>query len=68
MKWVDMPFSQMPPALASHRIAAALLAEPQVTIAKDPDLVRPQIDACVKYGALTKPVHPEELFAPQVRV
>lgn len=151
VKWVDMPFSEMPPALASHRIAAALLAEPQVTIAKDvarvyakaydaiaprfvisvwvstaqwaaenperarafarmiyrtaawanthraqtaevlvqntrlepalartmnritfaesadPDLVRPQIDACVKYGALTKPVHSEDLFAPQVR-
>jgi NitT/TauT family transport system substrate-binding protein len=150
VKWIDMPFSEMPPSLSGHRIAAALIAEPQVTIAKDvarvlanaydaiaprfvisvwvstaawasanpdrarafarmvyrgaawanthraqtaevlekstrldpalartmnritfaesadPELVRPQIDACLKYGALTKPVRAEELFAPEV--
>ena len=148
--WIDMPFSEMVPAMASHRIDAALVAEPQVTMAKDsanvlakaydaiaprfvisvwvttaawasanpdlarrfaamvyrtaswanshraqtgevlvkntrldpslvrtmnritfaesgdPALLKPQIDACLKYGAIAKPIAPEELFAAEV--
>lgn len=153
VRWIDMPFSEMPPALSANRIDAALVAEPQVTIARqagsarifskaydaiaprfvisvwvstaawaaanpqlarrfaamiyragawanghraqtadvlakqtrldptlartmnritfaesgDPALLRPQIDACLKYGALTKPVAAADLFAPEVR-
>jgi len=33
--FIEMPFPQMPAALASHRIDAALVAEPAVTEAKD---------------------------------
>jgi NitT/TauT family transport system substrate-binding protein len=33
-KFVDMPFAEMPQALATHRIDAALIAEPQATQAK----------------------------------
>jgi len=33
-KFIDMPFAEMPQALATHRIDAALVAEPQATAAK----------------------------------
>lgn len=32
--FIDMPFAEMPQALATHRIDAALIAEPQATTAK----------------------------------
>lgn len=149
--FIDMPFAEMPQALAAHRIDAALLAEPQATLAKqvarvfapvydaigtrflitawfstaawvsaNPDLARkfaamiyraaawanshhaqtaevlvsvtkldpaivramprvvfdesqdpaslkPHLDAALKYGLITKPVAPEDLFAPELR-
>lgn len=149
--FIDMPFAEMPQALATHRIDAALLAEPQATLAKkvarvfapvydaigtrflitawfstaawvtanpdlarkfaamiyrtaawanthhaktaevlvsvtklDPGIVRamprvvfdesqdpaslkPHLDAALKYGLITKPVAPEDLFAPELR-
>jgi NitT/TauT family transport system substrate-binding protein len=34
VKFIDMPFAEMPQALATHRIDAALIAEPQATEAK----------------------------------
>ena len=34
VRWTDMPFADMPFALASHRIDAALIAEPQASSAK----------------------------------
>ena len=34
VKFIDMPFAEMPQALATHRIDAALVAEPQATTAK----------------------------------
>lgn len=33
----------------------------------DPRLLRPLIDRCLKYGLITKPVEPGDLFAPAVR-
>ena len=149
--FIDMPFAEMPQALATHRIDAALIAEPQATGAKkearsfapvydaigqrflitawfstaawvtantdlarkfaamiyktaawsnshhaqtgdvltnvtklDPAVVRamprvvfaesadavtakPHLDAALKYGLITKPVAPEDLFAPELR-
>jgi NitT/TauT family transport system substrate-binding protein len=149
--WLDMQFSEMPLTLASHRIDAALVAEPQATMARegarvfadaydaigehfvisiwvataswvtanaelarrfaamiyktaawanthraqtgevlakttrldaglvhtmhritfaesgDPVLVKPQIDMALRYGAIAKPIAPEELFAPELR-
>lgn len=151
VKFIDMPFAEMPQALATHRIDAALLAEPQATtarkearvfapvydaigprflitawfstaawVAANPDLARkfaaliyrtavwsnahraqtadvligvtkldpaivrvmprvvfaegpdpaslkPHLDAALKYGLITKPVAPEDLFAPELR-
>jgi len=34
VKFIDMPFAEMPQALATHRIDAALIAEPQATQAR----------------------------------
>jgi ABC-type nitrate/sulfonate/bicarbonate transport system substrate-binding protein len=149
--FIDMPFAEMPQALATHRIDAALIAEPQATTAKkearvfapvydaigsrflitawfstaawvaantdlarkfaamiyrsaawsnthhaqtadvligitkldpaivrvmprvafaesaDPAALKPHLDAALKYGLITKPVAPEELFAPELR-
>jgi NitT/TauT family transport system substrate-binding protein len=149
--FIDMPFAEMPQALATHRIDAALIAEPQATGAKkearafapvydaigqrflitawfstaawvsanadqarkfaamiyktaawsnahhaqtgevltsvtklDPAVVRamprvvfaesadaatakPHLDAALKYGLITKPVNPEDLFPPELR-
>jgi ABC-type nitrate/sulfonate/bicarbonate transport system substrate-binding protein len=150
VKFIDMPFAEMPQALATHRIDAALIAEPQATTAKkdarvfsapydaigsrflitawfstaawvsanpdqarkfatmiyraaawcnrhraqtgdvlidvtkldpaivramprvpfdespDPASLKPHLDAALKYGLITKPVTPEELFAPEL--
>ena len=150
--FIDMPFAEMPQALATHRIDAALLAEPQATTAKkearvfapvydaigtsflitawfstaawvsantdaarkfaamiyrtaawanthhaqtasvligvieprslliasvmprvpfaeapNPAAMKPHLDAALKYGLITKPVAPDELFAPELR-
>jgi ABC-type nitrate/sulfonate/bicarbonate transport system substrate-binding protein len=149
--FIDMPFAEMPQALATHRIDAALVAEPQATTAKkdarvfasvydaigprflitawfstaawvsanpdlarkfammiyrtaawanvhhaqtadvligitkldpaivrvmprvvfdespDPAALKPHLDAALKYGLITKPVTPEDLFAPELR-
>jgi NitT/TauT family transport system substrate-binding protein len=149
--FIDMPFAEMPQALATHRIDAALVAEPQATTAKkdarvfaavydaigprflitawfstaawvsanpdlarkfaamiyrtaawsnthraqtaevligltkldpaivrvmprvifdesaDPAALKPHLDAALKYGLITKPVIPEDLFAPELR-
>lgn len=151
VKFIDMPFAEMPITLVAKRIDAALVAEPQLTVIKkdarvfsnaydavaehfvisiwvataawaaanpdvarrfaamiyrtaawanthrpqtaevlakttqldpgivrsmsritfaessDPGLIKPQLDVTLKYGAITKPVTPEELFAPEVR-
>jgi NitT/TauT family transport system substrate-binding protein len=149
--FIDMPFAEMPQALATHRIDAALIAEPQATTAKkearvfasvydaiaprflitawfstaawvsanpdlarkfaamiyrtaawsnthraqtaevlinvthldpaivkvmprvvfdespDPAALKPHLDAALKYGLITKPVAPDDLFAPELR-
>jgi NitT/TauT family transport system substrate-binding protein len=149
--FIDMPFAEMPQALATHRVDAALVAEPQATSAKkdarvfaavydaigsrflitawfstaawvsanpdlarkfaamiyraaawsnthraqtaevligltkldpaivramprvvfdespDPAALKPHLDAALKYGLITKPVAPEDLFAPELR-
>jgi ABC-type nitrate/sulfonate/bicarbonate transport system substrate-binding protein len=149
--FIDMPFAEMPQALATHRIDAALVAEPQATaatkearrfanvydaigtrflitawfstaswVSSNPDLARkfaaliyraaawsnthhaqtadvlvsitkldpatvramprvvfdesadpasikPHLDAALKYGLITKPITPEDLFAPELR-
>jgi ABC-type nitrate/sulfonate/bicarbonate transport system substrate-binding protein len=151
VRFIDMPFAEMPQALATHRIDAALLAEPQATTAKkearvfapvydaigtrflitawfstaawvsanpdlarkfaamiyraaawsnthhaqtaevlisvtkldpaivavmprvvfdetaDPGAMKPHLDAALKYGLITKPVAPLDLFAPELR-
>jgi ABC-type nitrate/sulfonate/bicarbonate transport system substrate-binding protein len=149
--FIDMPFAEMPQALATRRIDAALVAEPQATTAKkdarvfasvydaigprflitawfstaawvsanpelarkfaamiyrtaawanthhaqtadvligltkldpaivrvmprvifdesaDPAALKPHLDAALKYGLITKPVAPDDLFAPELR-
>jgi ABC-type nitrate/sulfonate/bicarbonate transport system substrate-binding protein len=149
--FIDMPFAEMPQALATHRIDAALVAEPQATaatkegrrfanvydaigtrflitawfstaswVSANPDLARkfaamiyraaawsnthhaqtadvlvtitkldpaivralprvvfdesadpasmkPHLDAALKYGLITKPITPEDLYAPELR-
>lgn len=151
VRWTDMPFADMPLALSSHRIDAALIAEPQATAAKkaarvfaavydaiaprflitvwfstaawasanpqqarafaaliyrtaawanahraqtadvligstkldpeivrtmprvtfaesaDPAMLKPHLDAALRYGLITKAVNPADLFAPEVR-
>lgn len=151
VKFIDMPFAEMPQALATHRIDAALLAEPQATQAKkearvfapvydaigsrflitawfstaswvsanadqarkfaalvyktaawanahraqtaevlvnvtkldpavvramprvvfdesqDPAALKPHLDAALKYGLITKPINPIDLYAPELR-
>jgi ABC-type nitrate/sulfonate/bicarbonate transport system substrate-binding protein len=149
--FIDMPFAEMPQAIATHRIDAALVAEPQATAATkearrfanvydaigtrflitawfstaswvsanpdlarkfaamiyrtaawsnthhaqtadvlvnitkldpaivhamprvvfdesaDPAAIKPHLDAALKYGLITKPITPEDLFAPELR-
>jgi NitT/TauT family transport system substrate-binding protein len=151
IRWVEIPFIDMPIAFAGHRIDAGFLAEPNATRAKsyarvfgnaydgianrflitawfssaawaaanpdlaarfaamvyktgiwananlsasgevlarvahidsaliggmnratfseraDPSMIKPVIDAALRYGAISKPVNPVDMFAPQVR-
>lgn len=42
--------------------AASLFAE-----SGDPSLLKPQIDAALRYGAIGKPIDPVQLIAPESR-
>ena len=48
---------------------AIVRAMPRVTFdeAPDPASLKPHLDAALKYGLITKPVAPEDLFAPELR-
>ena len=53
----------------THLNPALVRVMPRVTFAESPDpaSLKPHLDAALKYGLITKPVAPEDLFAPELR-